>query len=214
MRVEAVSGNNPSTDGSLVALRVGRGSDLITSELHGKYYEQARRGNVFTATMTAGVIFPAPASTASNVMTLANPLGSTVNLSIISFEMLFTILPGTPVTGTYQLGASIVPQGAAVTGTAIVPFAMPLGSQAQPQGRALSTSTIPAAATIIKALGQKVTGELAAAAPMTPYPGLHFADFDGSLVVGPGAALTPQMTAADTTNATVICSFTWEEIPI
>ena len=71
----------------------------VVTELHGKYYEQAYRGNVFTATMTCGVILPAPASTASNPITAAI---------------------GTPVIGTYGLFVNTNVVAAAVSGTALV----------------------------------------------------------------------------------------------
>src|SRR5258708_5710415 len=124
-----------TADGVEATLRQGRLNDLIVSELHGKYAEQVYRGNVFWACMTAGVIFPAPGATANNPFTLANPAGSGKNLNLIGFWMVFTTIPGTPLTGLYGLYANTNVVAAPVTGTAIVPLSALLGSNAQPVGK-------------------------------------------------------------------------------
>jgi hypothetical protein len=38
-------------------VRLGLDSEVVITELHGKYYEQTRVGNLYHACMTAGVIF-------------------------------------------------------------------------------------------------------------------------------------------------------------
>ena len=202
-----------TSDGTQVPMRQGKGAEQIVTELHGKYAEQTYRGNVFWATMTAGVIFPAPAATAANPMTLANPAGSGKNLNLISFDMVFTVIVGTPVTGLYGLYVNTNTVAAAVTGTAITPIPGLVGSKFAPVAVPLSTSTVPVAPTLLLPFGQKVTGEVAAAAPILNNPAFHI-DFDGRVSIAPGAAITPQQTAADTTNATVLCAFCWEEVPI
>src|SRR5713101_1068723 len=103
MRIETEVGPQTLSDGALSVPRLGKNAEAIVTELHGKYYETNYRGNIFWATMLAGVIFPAPAATAANVMTLANPAGSGKNLVLVSFDMVFTIIPGTPLTGLYGL---------------------------------------------------------------------------------------------------------------
>src|SRR5436309_3544891 len=130
-------------DGTDGGLRFSRSGEQIVSELHGKYAEQSFRGNVFWAAMTAGVILPAPAATANNPMTLANPAGSGKNLFLISFDMVVTVIPGTPLTGLYGLYVNTNPVAAAVTGTAIAPIPALVGSNYQPVAKPLSTSTVP-----------------------------------------------------------------------
>jgi hypothetical protein len=100
----------------------------VVTELHGKYYEQAYRGNVFTATMTSSVILPAPASTAFNPITLANPAGSGKNVSLIRFEMVLTAAIGTPFIGTYGLFVNTNVVAAALSGTALTPIPALVGS--------------------------------------------------------------------------------------
>lgn len=194
-------------------IRQGRGAEQIFSELHGKYYEASYRGNLFWATMTAGVIFPAPGATAANPVSLYNPLGSGKNLVLVSFDMVLTIIPGTPLTGLYGLYINNLPQAAAVTGTTLAAQSGLIGGTAASAGKALTTSTVPAAPTLFLPFGGKVTGEVAAVVPITGLPAYHI-DFDGRAILAPGTAITPQQTVADTTNATVLCAWAWEEVSV
>lgn len=211
--IEGYVGPATSADGPGIPLRQERSGAVVTTELHGKYFETNFRGNLFWATMTAGVIFPAPAAVAANPVTLYNPLGSGRNLSLISFDMIMTIIPGTPLTGLYGLYVNNSPQAAAVTGTVLAPQSGLIGGTAAAVGKPLTTSTIPAAPTLLLPFGNKVTGEVAAVVPITGLPAYHL-DIDGKIILAPGTSLTPQQTVADTTNATVICAFAWEEVPV
>lgn len=194
-------------------VRGGLTGEAIVGLLHGTYYEQSRLGTVFWATMSAGVILPAPGATAANPMTLANPAGSGVNASLISFDMIVTVIPGTPLTGLYGLYVNTNVVAAAVTGTDIVPQSALIGSNYKPAVKALSTSTVPVAPTLWLPFANKVTGEVVTANQSPAIPTFHI-DFDGKGILIPGASVTPQQTIADTSNATVLCVFCWEEIPI
>lgn len=203
----------PGSDGVSGQMRSGRSFEGVVTELHGKYYETNYRGNLFWATMAAGVIFPAPGATASNPMTLPNPLGSGRNLALVDFWMVLTVIPGTPLTGLYGLYVNNQPQAAAVTGTAITPQSGLIGGTAASVAKPVSTSTVPAAPTLLIPFGNKITGEVATVVPDTGLAAYHL-DFDGKVILAPGTAITPQQTVADTTNATVLCAFSWEEVPV
>jgi hypothetical protein len=214
MQIESQVGPQLLSDGSVTALRLGRTGEQVVTELHGKYYEQAVRGNVFWATMTAGVILPAVGATAANAMTLANPAGSGRNLSLIGFDMVVTTINATPATGLYGLYVNTNIVAAAVSGTAIVPIPGLVGSNYQPVAKPFSTSTVPAAPTLLKPFGYKETGGVVGAVPITGLPGFHI-DFDGTVVLVPGTAITPQTGGtADSTQPVVLCSFCWEELVI
>jgi hypothetical protein len=213
MRIEGLIGPATLGDGSVASPRMSKSGEAIVSELHGKYYEQAYRGNLFWATMTAGVILPAAGATAANVMTLANPAGSGKNLSLIGFDMVFTVINVTPATGLYGLYVNTNTVAAAVTGTAITPIPGLVGSNTLPVAKPFSTSTLPAAPTLLKPFGYKETGGLVTAVPITGLPSFHI-DFDGTVLLTPGSAITPQLGTADATNASVVCSFVWEEVSI
>ncbi len=65
-------------DGTTANANLGRANELIIAELHGKYLEQAYRGNVYYAsTATAGVILPVfVATTMTPTYSIWNPAGS------------------------------------------------------------------------------------------------------------------------------------------
>lgn len=213
MQIESQVGPQIQSDGSQSSIRLGRTGEQIATELHGKYYEQSVRGSVFWATMTAGVIFPAPANTTNNPITLANPAGSGKNISLISFDMeITTINSGAIGTGAYGLYVNSNVVAAAVSGTVLTPISGTVGSNYLPSAKVFTTSTIPAAPTIFKPYGFKLVGGVAAAVPITGLPSFHI-DFDGTAILSPGASITPQISVADaTSNPTVICSFCWEEL--
>lgn len=211
--IQGQVGPQTVSDGTAPSARMEKSAALVVTELHGKYAEQNYRGNLFWATMTAGVIFPAPGATANNPITLFNPAGSTKNLNLISFDMVFTIIPGTPLTGLYGLYINNIPSAAAVTGTTLVPIPGLLTNAAGASARPLTTSTLPAAPTLLLPFAQKVTGEVATVVPNPAIPAFHI-DFDGKVIISPGSAITPQQTVADTTNGSVICCFCWEEVPV
>ena len=210
MKAETVVGPQTAQDSALLPARSLRDGAVAVSEVHGKYYEQSYRGNVFWATMGAGVIFPTTGATAANVLTLTNPAGSGKNLSLISFDMVFTIIPVTPLTGLYGLYVNTNIAAAAVSGTALAPQPALLGSNAGSVAKPLTTSTVPATATLLLPFFQKVTGEIAAVFPIPGMPSVHL-DLDGKIILAPGTAITPQQTVNDSTNASVICTFCWEE---
>lgn len=63
-------------DGSTAPITLGRNNEQLTAELHGKYFAQCYRGNLFYAsTTTAGVVIPI-ASTLTPTYSLWNPAGS------------------------------------------------------------------------------------------------------------------------------------------
>lgn len=214
MQIESQVGPQTQSDGSHTSLRLGRTGEQVITELHGKYYEQAVRGNVFWATMTAGVLLPAVGATSANSMTLANPAGSGKNISLISFDMVITTINVTPATGGYGLYVNTNIVAAAVTGTAITPIPALIGSNYLPVAKPLSTSGVPVAPTLLKAFGYKETGGVVGAVPITGLPSFHI-DFDGTVILIPGTAITPQTTGtADSTQPVVLCSFCWEELTI
>src|SRR6266566_7865569 len=98
MQAEGVVGPQVLTDGSKNDIRLGRLGELIVTELHGKYYEQAFRGNVF-ANAAASATFLAATGTAITPCSLFNPVGSGKNLVLIRTVLAITTLSGTQIAG-------------------------------------------------------------------------------------------------------------------
>ncbi|MDE3076382.1 MAG: hypothetical protein KGJ86_13250 [Chloroflexota bacterium] len=188
-----------AADGATPPLRQGKTGEVVVTELHGKYYEQAARGQLFHATVdTAGVALAAAGTTAG--FALYNPLGSGKNLEIVRVAL--AIVSGTYVVGGVMHGVNTVPQAAAVTGTALTSVAGMAGSQATSVGKAFKTATLPVAQTALRPFVSKNT-----AAPFQ----ILSEDVDGQIVLAPGTAWSLFIFGADTTPLEV-ASVTWGEI--
>ena len=70
-------------DGNSRVMRLGKTGEVMTSNLHGQFYEQVYRRNVFAAraVVTAPVIFTTAAATGGPL--LYNPAASAVNLVLL-----------------------------------------------------------------------------------------------------------------------------------
>lgn len=190
-------------------IRQGKTGEVVVTELHGKYFEQAYRGNVFTvAQAAAGVVMTTVGATAA--FALANPFGSGKNLSLIRIEAVIKVLPGTPVIGYYGIYVNTAPQAAAVNGTALAAINALVGSGFQSVAKPFTTATLPATPTLFRPFEQKTT---TAEAPLSPPP-VFAIDFDGTLLVAPGCTVSVNQDAADTSNATMVVFATWEENPV
>ncbi len=86
---EVVVGVQKVSDSVVTKARGNKEGAQITQHLHGKYYEQASRGQVFVAsTLAAGVVIPFIAATVASKFTLVNPAGSNVNIELIDLNVL------------------------------------------------------------------------------------------------------------------------------
>src|SRR5690349_6038249 len=104
MIVEGQVGPGVLGDGVRPPFRQGRGGEQIVSELHGKFWEQNSRGNVFlAANAAAGTAISAPAT--ASTWTLWNPLASGKNLVILSTSI--SLVSGTLVAGGLHYAAQI-----------------------------------------------------------------------------------------------------------
>lgn len=188
------------SDGGTPQLRSGRQSDLIVSELHGRYYEQTFRRNVFVIANQAVVSTTAALATAWTGLLIGNPTTSLVNLVVLKFgcqqvavgaAAAVGIMTGTGVTVT----ASLTPRNRYVGGAS---------------ANALSNAgqTLPGTPVLEQVFGS--IGSLAT----TGY-GLQngvLIDLEGSLVIPPGGFVASYTTVA--TTSALIFSFLWEEVPV
>ena len=75
------SGSQGNNDGVSFNARGGKTGELITSPLHGRYYEQTYRGNMFGITGGLTTTTAGGAATFTGLV-VGNPLGSGYNLAI------------------------------------------------------------------------------------------------------------------------------------
>lgn len=111
-----------SADGSLQNFRLGNQNEQMVSELHGRYYEQTYRGNVFSVSALAYTIVattdisPLPANTGVPIVGVFNPVNSGKNASILYAA--FTTTSGTP---GGPLIWNVIPAPAGITATGVQP---------------------------------------------------------------------------------------------
>lgn len=204
-------------------LRQGKLAELIASELHGRFYEQAYRGSVFsigcqlTALSAATILLTA---SGQPIVGVWNPFSSGVNLVPLQAMLIDEINNVTSVAlGAFVWAASI---GNASLTAGLAPFNRKTlqnnGSAAK--AFALSTASLLTgltnnlvvfdAAEFNTASGL-LTTTVAAATPTPSVSGVQ--NFDGSLIVPPGSVLALLNTVSSVTHS-VAARLMWEEVPL
>lgn len=200
----ASPGTNPT-------VRVGQLGDVVVSELHGRYYEQAYRGSIFTISVVTAATITAYVGAAGGTPQIAiyNPAGSNKNLVLLQASVLNVVAAsaaGTSAWGIYY------GQTAAITASS---NAVPYNTYTLRQGGSVATGFTATALTS----GSAATGIL----PIATYywataAGAFFAppsivDINGSIIIPPGGYAALGGSGA-LTSATWSSSLTWEEVPI
>lgn len=202
--------------------RLGKSGELIASELHGRFYEQCYRSNVFSIGSGATALSATTVtltSTSTPIVGVWNPSTSTVNLVILQCAaQIYINTLTTPVGCGPLFFASSVGNTAISTGSA--PFNRKTlassGSQAKgfPGGVALTglTNALVAFEGADIANTTIIThGTVTAVTTQSSVGGVH--NFDGSLIVPPGGMLALYNTTS-TTTCSVASRLMWEEVPV
>jgi hypothetical protein len=204
MSITLVTVANPGAasiaDSTATAQLGGKQGDALVSELHGKYYTAAYRGRVFIGqTTTAGTTIPIITTTTAT-FALYNPLGSGVNVELISCDVMGT----TTTVGSGAIGLGVVTglTLAPTSLTALTPIPIPIGAGGVPQAKLYAQAVLAAATTSFIPL-------FAATAALGVVPVWH-TDFDGKMILAPGTLVFLAGTAAQTGNPTV-SRFDWAE---
>lgn len=188
---------------SLGARQMGDGT-LGVADAHGRYVESVLSGNCYVVADTAPHTQPAGLSTAPVCVSLYNPLGSGVFLSLLYCSA--SEMVAWPAAALVWVGVN--PTGsAATTGTALATQNCN-GGGGTGKVKGLTTATLPAVPTIIGDLGVGITGAITTA----PQAGL-FRFFDGLIGVGPGGALSVQVSTVSGTTGLAV-TWMWEELPL
>lgn len=217
MQVQGIVGITSSqADGVTPPLRLGRLGDLISSQLHGRYYEGTSRGNVYSAvlaattgTIAAGNINGAAAA-ASTQFALWNPVGSGVNLALL--KVLVAVISGTPPGGpvfhSYSVGVPNPSVGARGLSN-LLGVAPSKGLYlASAAGSALTNS--PGALTTLRPMNLNF---FAGAVTATTNIAAALELVEGDIVIPPGTLWVPTWSGAGTTLLNAY-GISWEEIPI
>jgi hypothetical protein len=218
---------SPAADGSQPNLRAGKLGDLIVSELHGRFYEQVARGNVYSigcsiTALSANTI--TLTATSTPILGVWNPPTSGVNL--VMLQCMLTAAANTlssPIPPGPFVWASSVNNSAITTGSA--PYnrktmaSSGSAAKAFPGGVALTGLTnnvvIFEGAAFPNLSSLTCAGTVGASTAVSNatqgIQGLQ--NFDGGLIVPPGGVLS-LLNTNSTTTYSVTGSLMWEEVPV
>lgn len=201
-------------DGIAYTALGGKNAETITSDLHGKWYSQNYRGQVYHgSTPAAGVAVPISTTTAP-VFTLWNPAGSGKNFELIKLDV-GTVTLGTRVVSDFVLMqktgcGSTIATGGVITAFAATPNSVFSGivgaaSQSVASFSSAGTVTLATAATIFKNLPFSHDLASGGSLPVMTY------DFDGTVIIPPGVAVHIASNGA-ATGSTYGITLSWAEV--
>lgn len=196
---------NASGDGVVVKARSGRTADQIVSQLQGKYYENAVRGNLFQAhaIVTAPVIYTTAAGTGGPLLWNNTTTHNAVILALgMSSSVVTTVAAGLGITG--NTGQTAAP----TTTTAIDSNVNLLLGGAGTRMNLYRIGTVSTAGGFFIPLWQVHTGALTA-----DTTGTQWVDLGGCIVVPPRGWAS---VAASATATTLVANFgmIYAEVPI
>ena len=176
---------------------------LVTSVGAGRYQEPVLRGGVYVGANVLGtpVTTQAGLSATTPALTLWNPVGSGVYLSLLGVRVGINAAPAAASTLCLAVNA----KGAAApssTTDATMYSTLLTGVTGSPKGRAYRVATLAAAPVAVRFLGHVL------ATGGTDTCVINH-DVDGQLVLDEGVALSVQATTA----IAIFCEFVWEEVP-
>jgi hypothetical protein len=180
----------------------------VVTQAHGKYYEAAHRGVLFSACEQGTGIAPGTALGTTALLSLYNPTGSGKRLVIKKVAVGY--ISGTLGAGTlYHCVNSTTTQTAPSGGTLLTTQPSDVGNAPASVGVARVNSTVvqPLAYRPLAIIG-------AATAALTAFPAVCFEDVDGEIVIEPGCSYQLQAVAAAGTSPKVSPSVTWEEATV
>lgn len=195
-----------NSDGSIITARGGKQGDQIASELHGRYYEQTYRGNVFSGS-AVGVTTTVSIAVTYTGLILTNPIGSGKNLAILSAGYSFIV--------AFAAGAHV----GLMTGfnastnvthtTPVTPRSqLFIGSAGSGVGLLDSSAQMPTAPTVNMIFGSGLTGTITTA----PQAGPAVIDVAGQIILTPGSYCAFYTSTASGASGSGF-SFVWEEVP-
>jgi len=211
MNLQLQTGPSVNSDGTNPVLRGGKLGEAIVSELNGRYYENAYRGNMFYAVNTAAQALSVASSTYTGLV-LQNPVGSVKNLVLLEAYWATSIVP---------TGVGSVVLGWGTAQTAGVPLVLTTGNSSGPNGLSvLIGSGNKGVAQVGASCTYSVLGAAAAPTILRPLIGIAGAgtnmleykdEIGGGLIIAPGYNVCIE---AITTAITGFAYFSWAELAI
>ncbi len=207
-------------------MRQGRNAEQITQDLHGRFYEQNFRGNLYcdgmgltsisNTTFTTNTL----GATCTPITGLWNPSTNTVNLVVLTATLGIVITNATSTGGGPFVWALSVGNTAISTGTAPLNRKSLANSGSIAKGMSGVACTGQTNALVVK-FGSALGGGSAvnfsfvgtAAGEVTAAAGFAEEHFDGGLIVPPGGLLALLATTTPVAHSAV-SSIVWEEVAV
>lgn len=167
-------------------LRLGKSGEVVGSQLHGRYYEQASRGRIFVGRI-------ARTFGGGNEQGLVNPTDSLRRLVPIRYEMAFTTLNGAGVSAWINFNLSLLTpnmahvltsQQASIASSII---GLPIGTNNMPSGR-IFTAFIFGGGTLTSTPFRQLA-TVWGAQNLICYAPSFVINFEGACVLDPGSIL-------------------------
>lgn len=225
MILQGQVGPTINSDGAFPNVRQGKLGDIINSELHGRFYEQAYRGNLFSGGMTVTSINNATfttgtlGATCTPIAGVWNPGTSTVNLVILQAVMsvIMTALQATGA-GAFVWASST---GNNSISTGGIPWNRKTLAQSGSQAKnmagvaltGLSNNLVVMHASQLDGGSAYNIALLATAAGFQPSAIASVENIDGSIIVPPGGVLALLATTTPVAHSAAT-SLLWEEVPV
>ena len=211
-------------DGSELALRMGRTGEQMVSDTHGRFYESAFRGTLFSAGMTLTTIANATfttgtlGATCTPIVGLWNPINSGKNLVVLQVRVQL-VNTALQMTGAGALMWATSTFQSAIT-TGILPFnrlsLAAIGSVGKGFANTALTGlsgnlTVQEAAGLATHLSNLST--LQTAAGLMPVMPQSLDNVDGAIIVPPGGIIALLCTTTPVA-VSAASSILWEETPV
>jgi hypothetical protein len=215
-------GNQRAGDNQIVAQRGGNLGDTIVSELHGRFYEQTMRGNLYTfglsntALAAANAIATGLTASAQPIIAIYNPLGNGYNAVILQAIVVVTTVANTAVSpGGFQWVYSS--NNAAIsTGSSPINLKTLAAAGSNMKAFACATALTGLSNNLAFLRASAISSAVNAAGPGTAIPqaqGVCVDNVDGGLLVPPGCVVG-LMNQLSTTTLSVSVGIVWEEVPL
>lgn len=204
-QVAAGASNTGTSPNTQLPMRLGNLGDQIISELHGRYYEQTYRRNVFSAALQAVGTTTVGLATTYTGLCVSNPVGSSVNLVILKASVMQSIIQSTQP----EAFALAVGYNATTNVTHTTPVTSGLRNNfvaASYTGQALAdtAATLPTAPTYHTFL------QNTSSATVNGNGGVF--DLEGSIILPPGGYIC-FVTPGQASVAGMWFGISWEEVP-
>lgn len=221
MLLQGQTGPQVLQDGTLPNVRLGKTGEQVTQDLHGRFYEQNYRGNMYTfglsntALVSANAIATGLTSTAQPVIGLYNPSTSLVNLVVLQASIVTTTIANTAVApGGFMWVYSAGNPGISTGSTPInCKTLVAAGSSAKAFAISTPLTGLTNSLAVFKATG---IGTLNAAGPSTAISQSQnqtVENVDGCIIVPPGGFIGI-MNQLSTTTLNCSVGIMWEEVLI